>query len=106
MNRLLPTLALCLAGCGEFPRDAHGTLDQVRAGRPLRVGWSVAEPQVRRGGPDGPAGVEPDLVRRWARGNGVRIAWTEAGEAQLVEALGANELDVTEMRWNSVSASC
>jgi len=88
-------LALLLHGCGEWPRDSQGTLDRVRAGAPLRVGYSIAHPWVHGGGyPDGPIGLEPDLIRDWARENRVRIQWVEGGESQLVEALANNELDV------------
>ena len=86
-------VAALLAGCGEFPRDANGTLEEVRAGRPLRVGWSAAEPWVRSG-PDGPSGPEADLVRAWATTIGARVEWAEASEAHLVEALGENAIDL------------
>lgn len=84
---------LPLTGCGDFPRDAKDTLKQVEAGRPLRVGWSTAEPWVKRGPNGEPAGLEPDLIRAWAAEHGMRVRWIEAGEAQLVEALGENTLD-------------
>lgn len=89
-------LALAAAGCGEYPKDARGTLEQVRAGeRPLRVGWSLAEPWVGAGAGDGgPAGVEPDLLRDWAGSVGARIEWVPGSEAQLVSALQGNALDV------------
>jgi len=83
-----------LAGCGDFPRDAEDTLEQVQAGRPLRVGWSAAEPWVRDAGGGEPAGIEPELIRRWAAQRGVRLTWIEGGEAQLVEGLSENSLDV------------
>lgn len=42
--------ALAVAGCGDFPRDAEGTLERIRAERTLRVGLiapvSAAEPKV------------------------------------------------------------
>jgi hypothetical protein len=91
-------LGLALAGCDGYPRDANGTLEQVRAGeRPLRVGWSPAEPWVRAeaGANDGPAGIEPDLVRAWAASVGAaRIEWVPGGEAQLVLALQRNAVDI------------
>src|SRR5688572_6084757 len=69
-------LALVAAACDDFPRDARRTLEQVHGGgRPLRVGWSPAEPWVRaEAGADGPDGIEPDLVRAWAASEGLRIA--------------------------------
>jgi polar amino acid transport system substrate-binding protein len=92
-------LGLAFAGCDEYPKDARGTMERVRAGeRPLRVGWSPAAPWVRgeaagRDG-DGPAGIEPDLVRDWAASVGARIEWVPGGEAQLVRALQRNAVDV------------
>lgn len=93
---VLLALGLGLAGCDDFPKDAEGTLDRARAGGPLRVGWAPAEPWVRSvgGGPDGPAGIEPDLVRAWARSIGARVEWVGGSEAQLVEALQENHLDI------------
>ena len=91
-------LGLAFAGCDGYPRDANGTLGQVRAGeRPLRVGWSPAEPWVRAeggAGDGGPAGVEPDLVRAWAASVGARVEWVPGGEALLVRALQRNAVDV------------
>jgi polar amino acid transport system substrate-binding protein len=97
---------LAAAGCDGFPKDAAGTLELVRAGGPLRVGWSPAEPWVRAGGggPDGgPAGVEPDLVRAWAASVGARIEWVAGSEAQLVKALQENELDVAVAGFTTAS---
>ena len=38
MSRLgLIPLLLALAGCGDFPRDPHGTLDRIRAERQFEV---------------------------------------------------------------------
>lgn len=86
---------LALPGCGEWPRDANGTLERVRGGAPLKVGYSVAAPWVRaESGPQGPVGVEPDLVRAWAQANGVRIDWVAGGESQLIAALSDNVVDV------------
>ena len=90
-------LAFAATGCDDYPKDAQSTLERVRAGeRPLRVGWSPAEPWVRAeaGRGDGPAGVEPDLVRAWAASVGARIEWVPGGEAQLVQALQRSALDV------------
>lgn len=90
----LATILLAVSGCGDFPKDAESNLEEVEAGRPLRVGWSDAGPWVR--GRDGaePAGIEPDLLRRWAAGRGFRIQWIEASEGQLVEGLNENSLDI------------
>ncbi len=83
-----------LSGCGEFPKDAQDTMKQVQAGRPLRVGWSVAEPWVRDVRGAEPAGIEPELLLRWAAERGIQIEWIEGSEAQLVEGLNQNSLDL------------
>jgi hypothetical protein len=94
--RLKASLALiCLLGaCADFPKDSRQTLEKARAGEPITVGFSPAEPWVGKAGPQGPSGIEPDLIRGWARANGVRISWIEGGETQLVEALVQNEVDL------------
>jgi ABC-type amino acid transport substrate-binding protein len=92
---ILSCLLLILApGCSNFPRDAEDTLREVGRGRPLVVGWSAAAPWVRSAGGGEPAGIEPDLVRRWAATRGIQIQWVEAGEAQIVEGLNGNSLDL------------
>jgi len=89
-------LGLTLGARDDHPKDAQDTLEQGRGGqRPLRVGWSPAEPWVRaHAGPDGPGGLEPDLVRTWAASVGARIECVPGGEAQLMHALQRNALDV------------
>lgn len=95
--RLLPGLALValLGSCGDFPKDSKESLKRVRSGEPLKVGFSPAEPWVSSAGTtDGPAGPEPDLIREWARAEGARILWVRGSEAQLVEGLEQNDLDI------------
>jgi len=90
-------LAVVVAGCDGFPKDAQRTLERTRAGeRPLRIGWSPAEPWVRAeaSADGGPGGIEPDLVRAWAASEGLRLEWVPGGEAQLVQALNQNAIDV------------
>jgi ABC-type amino acid transport substrate-binding protein len=90
----LAAAVLALPGCTDFPKDAESNLKEVEAGRPLRVGWSAAGPWVRASPGGEPAGIEPDILRQWAASRGFRIQWIEAGEAQLVEALNENSLDI------------
>ncbi|HEY8465587.1 MAG TPA: transporter substrate-binding domain-containing protein [Solirubrobacterales bacterium] len=87
----------CLAAAGavgcDFPADPEGTLDRVRGGT-LRVGvvenepWVVLEP-----GAD-PAGVEPELVRRFAERLDADIEWFEGSERELAAAIRGFELDL------------
>ena len=87
-------LCVALPSCGDFPRDAEDNLKQAEAGRSLRVGWSSAGPWVR-GVPGGePAGIEPDIIRRWAASRGFKVQWVEASEGQLVEGLNENSIDI------------
>ena len=67
------TLILALAvGC-DIPRDAEGTLARVRNGT-MRVGVSEHSPWVRLASEE-PEGVEPALLRRWAKQLDARLEW-------------------------------
>ncbi len=90
---ILCLLAL-LSGCDIYPKDAFGSLERIRSGQPLRVGWVTAEPWVRAGSTIEPAGLEPDLIRSWAQSLGARVEFVEASESQLVEALQENVIDI------------
>ncbi len=84
-------LVVAGAACG-IPRDPRGTLDRVRGGT-MRVGVAARAPWVVLAGAE-PAGVEPRLLRTFARALGARIAWTPGAESELMEALERGELDV------------
>lgn len=86
---LLPILGAW--GCG-LPHDAAGTLERVRGGT-LRVGYTVHPPWVMDGGAR-PTGIEPELVRRWARELDARVEWVQGSEAQLIPRLRRRELDL------------
>jgi polar amino acid transport system substrate-binding protein len=90
----LVALVLALCGCEDFPKDANRTLERIRGGEPLRVGWVRAEPWVRLSETGEPAGIEPDLIRAWAEGLSVRIEWVSGSETQLVTALQENAIDL------------
>lgn len=90
-------VGLLLAGCGAtVPTDPEGTLDDVRGGV-LRVGvsanppWTEAEPDDDA---PGPGGIEPDLVREFARTLDAEVEWTRGGEETLVDQLDRDELDL------------
>lgn len=84
-------LAIVGIACG-IPRDPRGTLDRVRGGT-MRVGVAERAPWVILAGTE-PTGVEPQLLRSFARALGARIAWTPGVESELMEALERGELDV------------
>jgi polar amino acid transport system substrate-binding protein len=86
------TLILALAvGC-HIPRDAEGTLARVRNGT-MRVGVSEHSPWVRLASEE-PEGVEPALLRRWAKQLDARLEWVRGSEAALVEGLRQGAIDV------------
>lgn len=83
-----------LAGCGmSLPTDPEGTLDRVRDGQ-LRVGVSTNAPWTETFDEAEPAGIEPDLVRRFAATLNARIQWSEGGEQKLVDELERGNLDI------------
>lgn len=86
-------LGLLLTGCAaHYPADPHGTLDDVSGGV-LRVGISHNEPFVSVAGP-APSGLEVELVEDYARTLGAEVAWTRAGEEELVDQLEHGQLDL------------
>ena len=85
-------LAVLAAGC-QFPADPEGTLDQVTGGT-LRVGVIDDPPWVELRPGREPAGVEPELVRRFAETIDAEIEWVEGAEADLASAAGGFQLDV------------
>lgn len=91
--KLLAGLAAAVALCScQIPRDPEGTLEDVRGGT-LRVGVSEHDPWVKLDRPE-PAGVEAELVRRFAAQLDARVEWTTGSEAELVDALHERRLDL------------
>ena len=72
---------------------AEGTLDRVRGGV-LRVGVTPAEPWVKLETGKPPAGVEVELVERFARTLDARVQWVEGSETELMGALHGRQLDI------------
>jgi polar amino acid transport system substrate-binding protein len=79
-------------GC-DFPADPEGTLDRVSGGT-LRVGVIHDPPWVVLAPGEEPAGVEPDLVRRFADTIDAEVDWVEGTESELAEAVGGFQLDL------------
>ena len=82
---------LLLAGC-DLPRDPESTLRRVSGGM-LRVGVSEHEPWVVLGDA-GPAGVEVELVKRFAAEVDAEIEWVEGEVEELAGALHVREIDL------------
>jgi len=87
----IATLAAIVAGC-DWPRDADGTLADVRGGV-LRVGVTAHPPWTSLTG-DSVDGAEARLVERLADRLDARVEWVRGAESELMRALGERVLDV------------
>jgi polar amino acid transport system substrate-binding protein len=85
-------VAALAAGC-QFPADPEGTLDRVEGGT-MRVGVIHEPPWVILEEGRDPAGVEPELVRRFAETIDAEIEWVEGTEADLAAAAGGFQIDL------------
>jgi polar amino acid transport system substrate-binding protein len=93
LKLLAPSLlALGAVGC-DFPADPEGTLDRVSGGT-MRVGVIDEPPWVILEEGQEPAGVEPELVRRFAETIDAEIEWVEGTEADLAAAAGGFQIDL------------
>lgn len=104
---LVLVVAVVLCGC-RFPQDPEGTLDRVTGGV-MRVGVSESDPWVTLAGGE-PAGVEVELLERFAATLDARVEWVEGSETELMEALHGRQLDVVvagltrRSEWQRVAA--
>jgi polar amino acid transport system substrate-binding protein len=83
--------ALAIAGCA-VPADPEGTLERVRGGTML-VGVTENAPWVRLVRAQ-PTGIEPALVRQFARSLGAQVEWVRGSESELMAALHEHEIDL------------
>ena len=81
-----------VAGC-RWPRDASGTLDDVRGGV-LRVGISEQQPWTRVGDDGAIAGAEVELVWQLADRLGADVQWYPGSESTRMAALHDRVLDL------------
>ncbi|WP_207432057.1 transporter substrate-binding domain-containing protein [Sabulibacter ruber] len=88
---LLYTL-LFLAGCENYPKDPEKTLEKVTNGT-LVVGYSENPPWVVKGAAE-PAGIEPELVKAFAKSINASIQWQNDTEQNLLEELEKRKLHV------------
>jgi polar amino acid transport system substrate-binding protein len=87
----LVVLVALVGGC-QYPQDVEGTLDRVDDGT-MRVGVIEDPPWVELGKGE-PRGVEPALIRDFARELDAEIEWVEGTEADLIAALEGFQLDL------------
>jgi ABC-type amino acid transport substrate-binding protein len=90
---LLLGLAACTLGSCQFPTDPEGTLDKIRERGTIKVGVTQADPWVDLEGSE-PAGIEVELIKEFARHEGLELEWVEGSESELVELLKGTEIDV------------
>ncbi|GAB7040347.1 MULTISPECIES: substrate-binding periplasmic protein [Catenuloplanes] len=83
---------LLVTSCG-WPRDAAGTLENVRDGV-LRAGVTENPPWTVLPDDGEPSGAEPELVRRLADRLGARVEWHPGAESTLMPALKERTLDL------------
>ena len=92
MKRLVLALVLLVATGCDIPRDPESTLDRVTDGT-MRVGVSASDPWVVLDDEE-PAGVEVEIVKRFAAELGAEIEWHEGTVDELAAALYMRELDL------------
>ena len=86
------SLPLFLSACG-IPFDPEGTTERIAATRELRVGVTDNAPWANARSAE-PAGIEPDLVRDFARQQRARVLWSRGSETMLMQSLKHHELDL------------
>jgi len=82
---LLATLLLALQGCSDYPKDPDKTLQKVENGI-LQVGYSDNPPWVVKTGQE-PTGIEPELVKGFAKSIHATVRWHNDTEQNLFEGL-------------------
>lgn len=87
----LAAALLFVAAC-DIPQDPRNTLAEV-TGDTLYVGVTEAPPWVEKTATD-PRGIEPYLVREFARSIGAEIHWSWGPTEEIMEALSLHELDL------------
>lgn len=92
VRHILLVLTLVAPAACELPRDPETTLERVSGGT-LRVGIASHDPWVVLE-PDGPAGVEVEIVERFAEEIDAEIEWVEGEVEELAAAVHVRELDL------------
>ncbi|AKD05342.1 transporter substrate-binding domain-containing protein [Pontibacter korlensis] len=87
---LLFFVSLCLYRCDNYPKDPDNTLEKVTNGT-LLVGYSENPPWVTKTD-SVPAGIEPELVKFFAKRLNARVEWRNGTEQNLLEDLEKRRL--------------
>lgn len=90
--RWLALSLVLLVGCAAPPVDPEGTLERVRGGT-MRVGITASEPWTELT-PEGPAGIEVEIVTRFAEELDAEIEWVTGSEEELFGALKYSQVDL------------
>lgn len=91
-------LGICLSvgavlqACSDYPQDPSKTLHKVEGGT-LVVGYSENPPWVVKASPE-PTGIEPELVKAFARKLHARVQWRNNTEQVLFEDLEKKRVDL------------
>ncbi|MFL6588098.1 MAG: ABC transporter substrate-binding protein [Luteimonas sp.] len=110
MRRLpLLLLCLCLAACGQYPRDTHDSSHRARES--MRVGLSHDPPYVVvRPGAD-PVGPEVAVIQAFANAHDLRVEWVVDGHDAMMGDLVEHRLHMVagghtaQSPWTDVSWS-
>lgn len=81
---------LLVSGCQDFPKDPQKTLEKV-TNHTLEVGYSENPPWVVKGETE-PTGIEPQLVKAFARTLNAQVRWHNDTEQNLLEDLEKRKL--------------
>ena len=90
---LVAVLPSFIPSCDSLPRDQAGTFDRIKTTREIRVGLIEQEPFVKTVNGE-PAGVEVEIIKRFAAGIGAKPVWTHGGEERMMKSLERFELDM------------
>ena len=90
--RWLALALVFLVACASPPVDPEGTLDRVEGGT-MRVGITASEPWTELT-PEGPTGVEVEIVERLAAELDAEIEWVPGSEEELFGALKYSQVDL------------
>jgi polar amino acid transport system substrate-binding protein len=86
-------LIICASGSCGMPRDPERTSERIATAHVLRVGVTDNPPWTDARSAE-PQGLEPALVRKFARKTGARVVWTRGSETSLAQLLKRHELDL------------